>query len=295
MNQDSDLLRCPFCQGKLSSNWRSKILVSIDAKQDAIKKLTVAIKKVDQEYQDATERKIVLNKKIDKLDSALRAVDIELQSLLTTSDESSNPYSKQKKSLLAELLESKARVKRLKGRRAEVALEKDRWAYWVRGFRDLRLWVLDATLAELEMRVNNSLAQLGLPRWSIHMAVERENKSGGVSKGFTVDVKTPESVEGSPWKGWGGGVSQRMRMAAEIGLGHLIADRGGHDIGIEFWDEPESHLSEQGVQDLLIHLHARSQDEKRQIWVVTHRAVQYPFDGKMLVRRTINGSEVIVY
>ena len=167
-----------------------------------------------------------------------------------------------------------------------------RCKYWVKGFRDLRLWVVDSAIAELELRVNNSLTQLGLLNWTIHMFVERENKSGGVTKGFLVDIKSPDSSDGAPWRGWGGGVSQRLRVAAEIGLAKLITDRKGVDLGIECWDEPDQHLSRSGVEDLLIHLQSRAVEEEKQIWVVTHRNLDFGFAGTATVYKTENGSHI---
>jgi DNA repair exonuclease SbcCD ATPase subunit len=87
-------------------------------------------------------------------------------------------------------------------------------------------------------------------------------------------------------------VSQRLRIAAEIGLGHLIADRKGVEIGCEFWDEPDTFLSPQGVEDLMGHLQERSVEEGRRIWVVSHRSIQYPFDGEALVTKTDAGSKI---
>jgi DNA repair exonuclease SbcCD ATPase subunit len=166
--------------------------------------------------------------------------------------------------------------------------------YWVKGFRDLRLWILNNTLAELEMHCNNGLIQLGLDRWSIHLVVERENKGGGVTRGFQVRIESPGAEGDVPWKSWGGGVSQRLRLAVQMGLANLINSRKRCTPNFEVWDEPTAHLSPRGVQDLLLHLQDRSRAEKKAIYVVDHRVLEFAFDGTILVTKTLDGSVVEV-
>jgi DNA repair exonuclease SbcCD ATPase subunit len=174
------------------------------------------------------------------------------------------------------------------------AVEQQRYEYWVKGFRDLRLWLMDSALSELEMRINSGLIALGLERWGINLAIERENKSGGITRGFTTQVHSPESAGDTPWRSWGGGVTQRLKIAGEIGVSKLIQDRKGIDCGIEVWDEPTAHLSDHGVQDLLIHLQERSREEKKQIWVTDHRVFDFAFDGGLLVEKSSSGSSIKV-
>ncbi|MFH1742556.1 MAG: AAA family ATPase [bacterium] len=290
---DIKLSRCPFCGGILATKWRSKLERQLAYDKAKLLLLKKECRKASELLATTRKKNADLNEQYRVIQDDLREIDQSVRELDRQQEESSaNPYEETIASL-------RGKIAALKSDRRKTSEELDghitaraRQQYWVKGFRDLRLWVLDSTLSELEMRVNNSLVQLGLPRWSIHMAVERENKSGGVTKGFLVDVRSPESGENVSWKGWGGGVTQRLRIAAEIGLGHLITDRKGVDLGIEFWDEPDTFLSPQGVEDLMVHLKSRSISENRVVWIVSHRAIPFAFDGELLVVKSDGGSTI---
>ena len=133
-------------------------------------------------------------------------------------EEDSNPHKAALEALQCDLTRSKARKRFLVAKRDLAASSEARALYWVNGFRDLRLWIMDSTLSELEMHCNSGLIQLGLERWRIRLDVERDNKSGGVTRGFNVAINSGESGEYAPWKGWGGGATQRLRLAAQMGI-----------------------------------------------------------------------------
>ena len=295
LQEDAKRSTCPFCERSLQAGWKGKVKQLCKAAEEKVGDLKI-------EFRAAVAKCTACDGKVKLLqletDTLYRKLQEVKQKLAVVESQQAvdvkNPHKERVRDLGRQIEEERTIRSELNLDHEKASESVRRWQYWVKGFRDLRLWVLDSTLAELEMRINNSLVQLGLPRWSVHLAVERENKSGGVTKGFLVDVRSPESGEGAPWKGWGGGVSQRLRVAAEIGLGHLIADRKGVDVEFEVWDEPTSHLSEQGVQDLLLHLQARAQEEKRMIWVVDHRSLDFAFDGGLLVTKTGDGSKITV-
>jgi DNA repair exonuclease SbcCD ATPase subunit len=290
LNKDLRLDRCPYCKRSFGTDWRDKLQAELSKLREEHESAVEGFEAARKGRKTAVEREKVINEEVRKLSSELAELRGTIKAKKAECIEDENPYRSMLRSLRTDILTCNGERRRLEAEHAKAVTTQQRWRYWVRGFRDLRLWVLDSTLAELELRVNNSLVQLGLEDWAVHLAVERENKSGGVSKGFIVDVRSPTSLEGAPWRGWGGGVTQRLRVAAEIGLSHLIADRKGIDLGIEVFDEPDCHLSKNGIEDLLVHLQARSREEQRQIWVVTHTALDFPFDVVATVRKTDKGS-----
>lgn len=147
--------------------------------------------------------------------------------------------------------------------------------YWIKGFKDVRLFLIEEALVQFEIEVNNALDTLGMSDWRIEFAVDSENKSGTIKKGFSVLVQCPYTSEKVPWEAWSGGESQRLRLAGTMGLSSLIMQRRGLQSNLEIWDEPSQHLSEKGVSDLIETLHARARATNKQIWIVDHSALSF--------------------
>jgi DNA repair exonuclease SbcCD ATPase subunit len=189
--------------------------------------------------------------------------------------------------LQAEIADDIVAVDEMKAR--VVGLEK-----WATLFKELRLWLIEEALAELEVEVNNALIQLGLEEWTVSFEVEKENKSGGVTKGFHVLIEAPESNGAVPWKAWSGGETQRLRIAGAMGLSAVIRGRRGIKPTLEVWDEPTTFIQEEGIQGLLTFLQARARDEKRQVWLIDHRSLTFGFDGHVTVEKDEEGSHVLV-
>ncbi|MNK82076.1 chromosome segregation protein [compost metagenome] len=166
-------------------------------------------------------------------------------------------------------------------------------ALWVRGFKEVRLQEMSDALAELEVEVNSACAALGLIGWDIRFSVDRETKSGSLSRGFAATVSSPGGGEAVPWEAWSGGEAQRLRLAAQMGLADMIRGRTACQLALEVWDEPTQGLNAQGTQDLLEVLAERAQAEQRQIWVVDHNAHAFGgFSGGAVVVKESGGSRI---
>lgn len=166
--------------------------------------------------------------------------------------------------------------------------------YWAKGFKKLRLYIIEQTFRVLELEVNNSLAQLGLPDWEITFDIERENKSGGTTKGFLVFVKGPKNKTPVRWESWSGGETQRLQLAGDLGLSNLIMTTLGLTNSIEFFDEPSTHLSQEGMLDLAGLLQDRALTEDKAIWIVDHTTITNfgDFKGTITVRKDKHGSQI---
>jgi DNA repair exonuclease SbcCD ATPase subunit len=165
--------------------------------------------------------------------------------------------------------------------------------YWVKGFKDVRLYLISECLTQLEVEVNSYLVQLGLTDWQIEFSVESENKSGTVHRGFAVNITAPHSKESVPWEAWSGGESQRLRLAVACGLSNLIQARRGVTCNVEFWDEPSTWLSEAGIRDLMGFFAQRAQDQKKQIWIADHRSLNFgAFSGSICIIKDETGSRI---
>ena len=191
----------------------------------------------------------------------------------------------------AEALEASSKADERRLRKLRVAAERVR--YWVKGFRDLRLWLVEHSLAQLEVEANAALHALGLEGWRVQFDVEKETKAGGVSRGFTVSVESPDSDGAVPWGAWSGGESQRLRIACAVGLSNLILAQRGAAFDLEMWDEPSSWLTEEGVDSLLRLLADRARETGRRVLVADHRALGFGgFSRTLRVEKGKGGSIV---
>ena len=167
-------------------------------------------------------------------------------------------------------------------------------SYWVKGFKDIRLFLMDEAVNQLECEVNQALPVLGLDGWSIKFEVERQTKAKTISKGFTVMVTPPGRSEAVPWEAWSGGETQRLRLAGRIGVSSVIMSGRGLSHGVEVWDEPTQFLSEEGIDDLKTALARRAESLGIQIWLVDHRAYDLGgFQEAWTVKKTREGSVII--
>lgn len=179
-------------------------------------------------------------------------------------------------------------------RKDELLKKNEVLEYWIKGFKKIRLTIIEQAFESLEVEVNNSLAQLGMPDWQISFDIERENKSGGITKGFVVFVKSPKNKLPVKWENWSGGETQRLQLAGDLGLSNLIMTQAGLVNTIEVFDEPSGGLSTEGMLDLANLLHERAIAEGKCIWIVDHAAISNfgDFAGTISVRKDENGSQI---
>lgn len=163
---------------------------------------------------------------------------------------------------------------------------------WPRLFKELRLWIVEDALVELEAYANSALEDLGLEDWSVYFQVERETQRGSVVRGFEILVQSPESPERVPWEAWSGGETQRVRVACAVGLATLIRSRMPHAPEVEVWDEPTAHLNQAGVDDLVSFMAERGRH--LQVWLIDHRTMdQGSVTRSVRVEKTASGSRII--
>lgn len=230
------------------------------AVEEARKKLDT----IDQDFRQAQNGVAYLDKDLDRLEDDAERISAER-----------NPFASMKQEALD-------REENLQAQRGDLQRQLDgsvarcfllsSWAKW---FKELRLKLINDSLEELEIEVNSNVEELGLHGWALRFEVDKETKSGSISRGFNVLVQSPHNERAVPWEAWSGGEGQRLRIATQEGLADLIRSRTGATINLEVWDEPTEHLSGQGVNDLLDALAGRARREQRQVWVVDHRSLGY--------------------
>lgn len=144
------------------------------------------------------------------------------------------------------------------------------YKFWQKGFKDIRLELIDATLLELELTTNRNAQALGLVDWKIAFSTERETKSGSVSQVFTVLLYPPGKKDPIDWNAFSGGESQRWHIAVTCGLSEVLLSRAGIEPDLEVYDEVTNYISSEGIEDVLEFLKERSIELGRKIYLIDH-------------------------
>jgi DNA repair exonuclease SbcCD ATPase subunit len=228
-----------------------------------------------------------------KVEAANKRID-EFDTQLATLGKEENPYSTMLTTKRAKHSDLKNQVIKDTNSKDALEIEFEGANFWVKGFKRVRLFIIEQAFRTLEIEVNNSLAQLSMPDWQITFDIERENKSGGVTKGFVVFVKGPNNKVPVRWENWSGGETQRLQLAGDLGLANLIMHQNGLSNTFEAFDEPSTHLTQEGMLDLANMLHERAISDHKQIWIVDHTAISNfgDFLGIITVKKDSNGSSI---
>lgn len=214
---------------------------------------------------------------IDYYRPSLLEAEIKQQTMLTNIDRatnSENPYIGQVKDCMRKIKSTERKLSDLTEKRNRYARKIKRVGFWVKGFKDVRLFILREVLEELELVTNSMLVDVGLDGWSVHYAIEKETKSGSIKRGINVTIASPLHAEPVKWESWSGGESQRLRLIGALALSQVLLNHAGVEPSIEILDEPSQFLSDEGVSDLGDFLADRAKQLKRQIWYIDHHVVE---------------------
>lgn len=184
--------------------------------------------------------------------------------------ETTNPYKKLYKAAKKGLVKTKESLDNLTKEKSELNATLVSAKYWVKEYKKIRLWLMDQALDELAIEINSSFLTLGLQGWKVTFDVERTNSSGGISHGFSVMIESPEVKEPKPWEAWSGGESQRLKLAAAIGLSNMLRRRMNVQFDLEVFDEPGAFVAQEGQADMISLLAERAELDKRPVWVISH-------------------------
>ena len=314
----SDLNICPTCGQKIPKNNKETRAI-INELRSNISDTEDKIMQVERAYELRTNRTAKLNaelselknkqnslvKKESKLTSTLSVMkteqsmrDIEIEKTenrIQAEEKKENPFN----NMINESVRKLSITKRLKDYE-EIELDAcDRKLiiveYWKKGFKNIRLMVLDESLKELEIHINNNLQSLGMPGWSITLEIESETQKGTLQREFTVLVEAPHGGGKMPLEVWSGGERQRLRLAGTLGLMDFIHNRRGTDWNIEIFDEPSQYLSDAGIEGLLDVLYLRANRLDKQIVFADHRGLHTygKFSGTIKVAKTNKGTILI--
>lgn len=249
-----------------------------------------AIKGIDEDINCLKEKIFTVQAAISMAKNTNDRVKQEIQ----TENDRENPYRKILASKQGKLKALKQAQENAETELRENEAKHAATSFWVSGFKRVRLFLIEETLKTYELEVNNCLASLGLDGWQVTFDIERENKSGGITKGFTVLVTAPSTTEPAKFESWSGGEAQRLQLAGDLGLANLIMLQAGLTNEIELFDEPSQHLSQAGLLDLAETLHQRAISQGKVIFLIDHHAIEFgDFADVITVVKGENGSEIL--
>jgi len=163
--------------------------------------------------------------------------------------------------------------------------------FWAKGFKEIKLHVIEEFLQELEITTAGMLDEVGLVGWQVKYLIERETKKGTVKRGLTIMIGSPESKGLVKWESWSGGEAQRLRLVGALSLASVLLNHAGVEPSIEVLDEPTQHLSDEGIHDLCDFLADRAKLTERRIFYADHQSVDSArFAGTITVRHDKLGS-----
>jgi len=304
--------QCPYCLQKVSKDhldteikiivnrmhiqeekldYYAKELQTLNLETQELQKFkfryTLELKEANKEFHRIEKELISIKSNSNNIMRDLQKVRLAIIAL----EKERNPYKEEKRQNQVALDEIKLQIEQQGKDLVSSQKKTDSVRYWVKGFKEIRLFLISEVLTQLEIEVNNCLYQLGLRDWKIEFAIDAETKSGTIKKGFTVLIYSPYNEKPVNWKSWSGGESQRLRLAGTLGLSNLILNRNGVDSSLEVFDEPTTGLNEKGIQDLLETLDARARLQQKQIFEIDHRSLEFGgFDKIYTVVKDREGS-----
>lgn len=248
--------------------------------QDELKRLRREQDKLFKEQREWEDKQVYARSEKEYLADTKRKLIAQEKALVTKVSElkkERNPFVQLEEEREESIVLLEEEVQAVNHRIDICSGRQEAYKYWVRGFRDVRLYLMDERLGELEYEVNNALSELGLPDWRIAFTTERKvgrGKKKAYKPGFFVRIDNGTDMQ-VPWEAWSGGESQRLRLAGSMGFASMLLNHAGVDSDIEFWDEPSAYLSEEGIEDLLDALYYRARDKGKRIWIIDHRSLAY--------------------
>lgn len=304
--------RCPTCgqntKGTQLQKHRLGLLSSI--KQMKKSKIGVPARtlQLQQRYKKALEQLEEARQKFqEKADEAQASLNL-LQRQVSEMEGAMTILKEASKNRIAEANPHRETIRDLKTRRRQLFIDiKDqqkkialterrakRTHSWVKGFKEVRLYIIKEILQELELATMAMLPSVGLHDWQVRYDIEKENKTGGVQRKLNVELLSPDNKKTVRWESWSGGEGQRLRLVGSMALAEVLLNNAGIRTNLEILDEPTKHLSTEGVRDLCEFLADRAEQSEKAIFFVDHMAVDSArFASTTQIVKTKKGSRIV--
>ena len=305
---------CPHCLQKVSAAHLKKQTKALNEEYNkyneekvkidgSIQFVSKALSEIEAEINANTKQHDKLMGQLEKLEAERKALEnsvangegeiTRIDAKIEDKRKQENPYKELNTKALDTARKEEEKLVELENEIEAQTAKYEACIMWAKSFKEVRLFVIDKSLTTLEVEVNNYLEGLGLIGWKVSFEMEKETKSGTISKGFEVFITSPHNDKPVPWKSWSGGEKQRLRLAGSLGLAQLILSQLGRDSAMLVLDEPTQHLSSIGVEYLLDLLWNKARDDNQQIFIIDHRSMSFGgFESITEVIKDDNGSYI---
>ena len=267
----------------------SKLAVSYGDAEDVYDRNNAAVELFEKKADEAHTHLDYLKPQVAELTAQVLA----LKSSQSEREEQTNPYTEQVSALRRKQAQLDVQRQELQDDLAKAARQLERTKFWVKGFKDVQLYVIAEVLEELQLVTNVMLSEVGLDGWRVDYALEKETKAGAIQRGLTVAILSPSNKQPVRYENWSGGEGQRLRIVGALALGQVLLGRAGVETNLEILDEPTRHLSTLGANDLCDYLGDRAKQLDKTIFFVDHLSRESSkFSGVVLVTKTADGSRI---
>jgi DNA repair exonuclease SbcCD ATPase subunit len=274
-------------QAVIAAGIPQKLTLAKEKAEDALERASAAA----EDFEDTADKARTELDFLKPQVAELAAQVLALKSGRTEQEEASNPYQEQVQALRRKSQQTEVKLTELREDLTKAGRQLERTKFWIKGFKDLKLYLIQEVLQELELTTNAALAEVGLDDWSIKFDVERETKSGGTQRGINAIILSPSNKEAVRFENWSGGEGQRLRIVGALALSQVLLNHAGVETSFECLDEPTRHLSAEGVRDLCDYLSDRAQRLGKQSWLIDHTArAGNAFSGSVTVVKTAKGA-----
>lgn len=220
----------------------------------------------------------------------------QMKAQYRSSEEQRNPHTELVSTARKKLSQQKAKLSELGEDLLKAAKQIEAVRFWVKGFKDVKLYLIQEVLEDLQLATNSALAEVGLEGWESAYAIEKESKAGTVQRGINISIRPAHGYkERTPvkWEAYSGGEGQRLRIVGALALSEILLAHAGVWCNLEILDEPTRHLSVSGAGDLCEYLRERADRLGKTIWFIDHLTREASqFTGVVTVRKTAKGSVI---
>lgn len=301
---------CPTCGQAVKPANLSKHKTHLERERDDLHLSLDALKAVELSSKlEALEEQLeAAARQVEELDiafqseqSSVRRWQLEVSALeeqlkilqKACDEEAANPYTDQIRQMTAREKQLLNVMKNLAQKQQTITRKLECNKFWIKGFKDIKLQLIDDVLSELNLVTNGMLEAVGLIDWQVQYDVERETKSGTVQRTLNVQIQSPQSHGLVRWECWSGGEQQRLRLIGALALADVLLAYAGVQPNLEILDEPAVYFSSDGVSEICRFLAERARDKHKSIYYTEHQAVDsVHFSQSLLVIKDQGGAHI---